>query len=238
MNEYADTAKEALRILRRISVTFNDGSQKTGSGFVANESGTVMTCAHVVSEIGTTPKQLLVNGRQSQVASLFPDIDLAVLTCDEKEPSRFGTTKDLDIGSPLMFSGFPAGVTGPSLFTGILSAHGEGLVEFPKCRVLQINGMINAGNSGGPVFKVGGTEVIGVVTAKNVPLLKEIDNLRDILRNIPQFPSEVGIGNVDFSKFVNLTMRALRSVSGSLRLVQVGIGYAVPIDLVPKHYGE
>lgn len=72
------------------------------------------------------------------------------------------------------------------------------------------------------------------MTAKFVPLLREIDNLRDILRNIPQFPSEVGVGQIDFSKFVNLTVSALRSISGSLRLVQVGTGYAVPINLMPQ----
>lgn len=234
MIEYADTAKEALRILRRVSVAFNDGSQKTGSGFVAGEAGKVITCAHVVSETGTTPKQITVNGKESKLAKVLPDIDLAVLACEENDVSRLGTTKGLEIGSPLLFSGFPAGVTGPSVFSGILSSHGKGLIEFPRCRVLQINGMINSGNSGGPVFKVGSPEVIGVVTAKYVPLLKEIDNLRDILRNIPQFPSEVGIGNVDFSKFVNLTVRALRSISGSLRLVQIGTGYAVPIDVTDK----
>ena len=130
-----------------------------------------------------------------------------------------------------MFAGFPTGVLGPSLFSGILSAHGENLAQYPRCRLLQINGMINLGNSGGPVLKVGDQAVVGVITAKYVPLLQEIDKLRDILRSIPQFPSEVGIGQVDFSKFVNLTTRALLSVSGSLRMVQVGIGYAIPIDL-------
>lgn len=233
MNEYAETAKEALRILRPVSVVFDDDSQKTGSGFVGNEPGTLLTCAHVVSEPGLALKQVLVGGKQSRVERLFPDIDLALLRCHETDVSLQGTTLEVQVGDPLMFSGFPAGAVGPSVFSGILSAHGEGLVESPRCRVLQINGMINSGNSGGSVFRVGSTKVVGIVTAKYVPLLREIDNLRDILRSIPQFASEVGIGKIDFSQFVNLTVRALRSVSGSLRLVQVGTGYAVPIDLLP-----
>ena len=68
--------------------------------------------------------------------------------------------------------------------------------------------MINVGNSGGPVLSENGG-VVGIVTAKSVPLLQEIDHLRDILRTIPQFPSEVGIGTIDISQFVNLTTQAL-----------------------------
>jgi len=45
-----ETAEEALRILRSIEVEFSNGKQKTGSGFVGNKSGLVITCAHVVSE--------------------------------------------------------------------------------------------------------------------------------------------------------------------------------------------
>jgi len=132
----------------------------------------------------------------------------------------------------LVFAGLPVGVTGPSVFFGILSARGKGLITQPKCELLQINGMINLGNSGGPVFKSGSKSVIGVVTAKFVPLLREIDKLNEILKSIPQFPSEVAVGQIDFSKFVNLMIQALRSISGSLRLVQVGTGYAVPTNLL------
>lgn len=226
-----ETAGEALRILRKIDVKFADGSAKTGSGFVGSIAGTAFTCAHVVLEAGTHPKEIRVNGQQARILKVCPDIDLACLEVSDTEISTFSLSSQIALGDQVMFSGFPTGVLGPSLFTGILSAHGPNLLPSPKCRLMQINGMINLGNSGGPLFRVGSLEVIGVITAKFVPLLQEIDNLRDILRTIPQFPSEVGIGRIDFSKFVNLVMRALLSVSGSLRLVQVGIGYAVPIDL-------
>ena len=105
-----------------------------------------------------------------------------------------------------------------------------------KCQrehLIQINGMINAGNSGGPLLNSHG-EVIGVITAKFVPLLVEVDKLLEILKQIPQFPSEVVIGQIDFSKFVNLMIQALSTISGSLRLVQVGTGYAVPTKLLER----
>ena len=234
MHNSPETAKEALRILRQIRVTFSDGSQKNGSGFIGPQPDTVITCAHLVSEPKLSPTKFNVGGKQAKLLELYSDIDLAVLDCQEQDTCKLGDANALVVGDALMFAGIPAGVAGPSIFSGILSARGKGLVEFPKCELLQINGMINSGNSGGPVLKAGDNSVIGVVTAKFVPLLREIDNLRDILRNIPQFPSEVGVGQVDFSKFVNLTVSALRSISGSLRLVQVGTGYAVPINLMPQ----
>lgn len=233
MNGSRETAKEALRILRPIRVRFSDGSQKNGSGFVGPEPGTVVTCAHLVSEPSLSVSKVTVGTAQAGVGKVYPDIDIVVLECKEQETCQLGDADTLAVGEAVMFAGIPAGVGGPSVFSGILSARGTGLVEFPKCELLQINGMINSGNSGGPVFRAGDTSVVGVVTAKFVPLLREIDNLKDILRNIPQFPSEVAVGQIDFSKFVNLTVRALRSISGSLRLVQVGTGYAIPVNLMP-----
>lgn len=232
MENTAETAREAIRILRRIDATFPDNSKLNGSGFLANQAGLLITCAHVVFNNGQNAREIKVDGKNANLKALHRNIDLAVLETQETETSSFGNSRNLELGRQLMFSGFPTGVAGASLFTGMLSAQGENLASFPRCRLLQITGMINSGNSGGPVFLAGSTEVIGVITAKYVPLLREIDKLLDILRSMPQFPSEVGLGQIDFSKFVNLTMQAFLTVSGSLRLVQVGTGFAIPIDLL------
>ena len=232
MSKTAETAKEGLRILRRIETIFNDNSKMSGSGFVGPEPGIVITAAHVIHERGKVARQITVGDRAAQIQSLHEDIDLAILSTNESETSQLGDSRILEIGDQVMFAGYPIGVLGPSVFSGMLSAHGEALIQYPRCRVLQISGMINLGNSGGPLLPVGSQEVVGVITAKFVPLLQEIDKLRDILRQIPQLPNgQVGIAGVDFSRFFNLTMQALLTVSGSLRLVQVGTGYAVPIDL-------
>jgi len=230
----SDTAKELIRILKKIDVEFSDGIKKFGSGFLSEKSGEVITCAHVVSEIGKSIKSIKVNNADATIKKILPDYDLAILQSSEKDISQFSNSNSLNLGDNLMFSGFPIGVLGPSIFSGTLSAYGDNLIKFPKCKLIQINGMINLGNSGGPVIKADTLEIVGVITAKYVPLLQEIDNLRDILRSIPQFPSSVGIAQIDFSKFVNLVMKALLSISGSLRLVQVGIGYAIPIEFIYK----
>lgn len=229
--EFSETAKEALRILRSVSSEFSNRARKTGSGFVGPEPNTVLTCAHVVQEQGKNPTWLTVSGKPAQIREVRRELDLAVLTTDDNEVCRMGQVADLEIGDPLMFAGYPTGVTGPSVFSGTLSAKGTGLIKNPQCYLLQLNGMINHGNSGGPVLKVGTNAVVAAVTAKYVPLLVEVQKVRDIVTGIPQFPSGTIISGIDFSKFVNLTIQAFAAISGSLLLVQVGTGYAVPLEL-------
>ena len=76
--------------------------------------------------------------------------------------------------------------------------------------------------------------MIGVVTAKYVPLLTEIDKLTETLEGIPQLPSDVRIAQIDFASFVNLTIRSMWQLGAVLRLVQVGTGWAVPA----RHFSE
>ena len=144
---------------------------------------------------------------------------------------------DIDLpepGAPLVFAGLPQGLSVPSVFPGMVSAIGVGLVRAPKCELIQIAGMVNNGNSGGPLLHSETGRVLGVVTAKYVPLLEAIDRMVDSLEAIPQFPSEVEVQKIDFGRFVNMTVRGLWQVAAVLRLVQVGTGWAVPA----KFFGE
>ena len=151
----ADTAKEALRILRRISAKFSDGTRVIGSGFAGPEPGTVIACAHLVSKPSATLQELTVDSKQYEVKAIHSEIDLAVLSGEGADTCQLGGAGGLQVGDALMFAGFPVGVTGPSIFSGILSSRGKGLIDSLNCEVLQINGMINSWNSGGPVFETG-----------------------------------------------------------------------------------
>lgn len=233
MVDARDTAREAIKILRQVRSTFGNNRVLTGSAFLANKPGYAITCAHVVSDGNERALSIRVGDKNASIAALHPKLDLAVLRVAETETSTYGNSRQLDLGTSLMFAGYPTGLTGASVFSGMLSAQGANLLRSPKCRLLQVNGMINAGNSGGPLLVAGTNAVVGVITAKHVPLLTEVDKLLGILKSMPQFPSEVGIGKIDFASFVNHTMQSFAVIAGSLRLVQVGTGYAVPIDLLP-----
>lgn len=232
-------ASEALRITRSLELTFATGPGKTGSGFVAPAPNRLITCAHVVrNDDGARPKTILVKAGDGKVvtaklADIDDQTDLATLEIDPGIEPSTATTDEPQIGDSVLFSGLPQGLSRISVFPGIISNVGPIPGAHVRCDLLQIAGMINNGNSGGPVLNDQG-KLIGVVSAKYVPLLVEIDKLRAFLKNMPQFPSEVGIGGIDFSKFVNLMVQCNLQLAQVLRLVQVGTGWAVPAKYFPK----
>jgi len=228
-----EAAEACLQSLVKIESHFPDGRNLMGSGFAGDHPNEIVTCDHVVFDSGNEATRVLVDGHEASILKRYRDIDVAILSCDSPNPSRFNDSGDPKIGAQVYFAGYPSGVRTASVFQGMISAIGECLISTPSCKVYQINGMINSGNSGGPLVAVDGT-VLGVITAKYVPLLLEVDKLLKILKDMPQFPSEVGIGKIDFSKFVNMMIASLKVIAGSLRLVQVGTGYAVPISLVTQ----
>ena len=231
MHQHA--AEEAARVGRAIRPIFSSRSA-SGSAFYY-QLGRLLTCAHcVVSKEGEVAGRVEVKGPdgltyESEVLFYDDDRDLALLTTDEEiEAPAVGL--DLPtLGASVLFAGVPQGVRRLSVFPGVVSAVGDGLLPSWSIPLIQIAGMINNGNSGGPLLALDGT-VLGVVTAKYIPLLAEIETLEGQLRGIPQIPSSVSLGEVDFAKFANLTLRSMRQLATVLGHVQVGTGWAVPVN--------
>ena len=228
-----DAAREALRIVRTVEVEFATGHPKTGCAFIVGPRR-LITCAHVVlNDQGERASRVLVthpdrSRRPATVAGLDNTYDLACLEAAHSERPPSVEESLPTVGQQIVFAGMPQGVKRVSVFPGMVSAVGEGLLPHFRCRLIQIAGMVNNGNSGGPLLDVSTGAVVGVVTAKYVPLLTEIDKLARMLETIPQFPSSVGLGGIDFSKFVNMTIGSMWQLAAVLRLVQVGTGWAVP----------
>jgi S1-C subfamily serine protease len=226
-------AKEAMRIVRSLEVHFASGQVKIGSAFIAPVKGRLLTCAHVVTDEQKQPANRVIvrtpnsGSYEAKILTTNEIVDLACIEASETIESSTAQENIPEVGEQIVFAGSPQGVTRSSVFPGMISAIGKGLISFPRCEVIQIAGMINNGNSGGPLLDVNGA-VLGVITAKYVPLLREIDKLRQDLGNIPQFPRDVLIGQIDFSAFVNLTIKSIWQMAAVLRLVQVGTGWAVP----------
>lgn len=224
-----------MRIVRRVETWFPSGESKMGSGFFIRE-GHVLTCAHVVMDDSRIrAKRVRITNHlgtehEGAIVKVVENLDLALLS----DPSERGKAPRIGDDSPrlgehVVFAGQPAGVARLSIFPGTISAVGPGLLKGSVPDWIQIAGMVNSGNSGGPLVRADGSEVVGVIAAKNVPLLREIDALIADTEKIPQFPREVALGRIDVSGFVNTTIQVIHQLASVLRLVQVGTGWAVPI---------
>jgi len=143
----------------------------TGTGFMWDDSGHIVTNFHVIQ--GASGAQVTLQDQSTWQASLvgaFPDRDIAVLRIappkEKIKPIVIGISKDLQVGQKVYAIGNPFGLD-QSLTTGIVSALNREIdsVTQRKIRgVIQTDAAINPGNSGGPLLDSAG-RLIGVNTA-------------------------------------------------------------------------
>jgi S1-C subfamily serine protease len=140
----------------------------TGSGFMVDRDGTILTNAHVID--GAT--KVLVRGSNlntvtAKIVGRDVSDDLAVLKIDPRglglHPLVLGSSKDVQVGDPTIAIGNPFGLD-RTLTTGVVSALQRQIQApngFKIDHVIQTDAAINPGNSGGPLLDSAG-EVIGV----------------------------------------------------------------------------
>ncbi len=143
----------------------------TGSGFVWDEEGHVVTNFHVVQ--GASGAEVtLADGSsyEAELVGVSPEDDLAVLRIKVPQSKLHGlpvgTSGDLKVGQKVFAIGNPFGLD-QTLTTGIVSALGRTIrsaTGFPIDNVIQTDAAINPGNSGGPLLDSAG-RLIGVNTA-------------------------------------------------------------------------
>jgi len=142
--------------------------ERSGSGFIVDRSGLVVTNNHVVDGASTI-QVLLADGRRFDAELVGRDAptDLALVRLrsppDDLPVVRLGDSDRLHVGDWLLAIGSPFGLT-TSVSLGILSAKARDLGSGPYDEFLQTDAAINPGNSGGPLFDLSG-EVVGVNTA-------------------------------------------------------------------------
>jgi len=159
----------------RIDVDKNNLTRETGtlgSGFVFDDSGHIITNAHVV-EGASDAIVTFLDGSQYSAEIIGTDrfTDIAVIKVDEKPrylyPLQMGDSSTLKVGEQVAAIGNPFGLSG-SMTSGIVSQIGRLLPSqdtgFSIPNVIQTDAAINPGNSGGPLLNMKG-EVMGINTA-------------------------------------------------------------------------
>jgi serine protease Do len=145
-----------------------DEPSGTGTGFVVNADGYLLTCFHVVK--GAAKVRVSVGGKSYDAAVLSTDEkrDLALLQIPAKglTPLPLANSNAVEVGQEVRAFGFPlASALGEDLKVTRGTVAGVSMREALK--VIQIDAAVNPGNSGGPLVNMAG-EVIGITSVKIV----------------------------------------------------------------------
>jgi len=170
----SSVAQALLPSVVQLKVEGADDSNATGSGFVIDGSGHILTNNHVVSAAASGGSiQVVTQKGKTSTARLVgrsPAYDLAVVQVVgvDAPAVKFGQTAAAIVGQDVVAIGSPLGLAG-TVTSGIVSAKnrpvtagGEGEISY--INALQTDAAINPGNSGGPLVDMEG-QVIGVNSA-------------------------------------------------------------------------
>ena len=181
-----------------ITASVDDVPQGTGSGFIWDDAGHIVTNYHVVED--ATRIEVIFSDEsqvEAEVVGVDPRNDLAVLRVDPAatplQPLALGAAEAIRVGQRAIAIGNPFGLD-RTLTTGVVSALGRPLETESGdyiFNVIQTDAAINPGNSGGPLLNSRG-EVIGINTAiqegaEGIGFAVPVDTLR---RVVPVLVSE------------------------------------------------
>lgn len=199
----------------------------SGSGFVIDEDGHIVTNYHVVEEAVLNDLEVQIaftSGvkARAEIIGLDEDSDLAVIKADvgseELHPLPMGDSTLLNVGQVVVAIGNPFGLSG-TMTTGVVSSIGRTLDSlnmsssgqpFAAGDIIQTDAAINPGNSGGPLLNLSG-EVVGVNRA-----------IQTFNTNADSQPINSGIG---FAVSINIVKRVVPSLieGGSFDYPYLGI---------------
>jgi len=135
-------------------------------------------------------------------------------------------------GKRVIFAGYPHGF--PELLTS------EAIISAPMdAGCFALDGMINKGNSGGPIVEVEEGKVVGIVTRRRYPLGDAAgviaDNARALVETFSRTNMVMSIGAIDFAKINQMYAESLNVIVDALSLnANSGIGIGFPISPVTE----
>ncbi len=151
------------------------GSQGSGSGFIFDSNGWILTNRHVVE--GATQLEVVFNDTSTKPATVYgidTVTDLAIVKVDATglPTIPLGSSANLEPGQLAIAIGNPLGTFENTVTTGVISGLGRQIVAGDATQqngeslnnLIQTDAAINPGNSGGPLLNSAG-QVIGINTA-------------------------------------------------------------------------
>lgn len=183
--------------------------QGSGTGFVWDREGRIVTNAHVLQNATDARIALGSSVYKAEVVGYDLDHDLAVLKIDAPtevlRPILIGNSADLQVGQKAFAIGNPFGLD-KTLTTGVISGLQREFTSLsgrPISGAIQIDAAINPGNSGGPLLDSAG-RLIGINTAiagktgqsSGVGFAIPVDTVNRLVPQILKYgrPQRIGLG--------------------------------------------
>mmetsp|Transcript_12974 Transcript_12974/g.30779 ORF Transcript_12974/g.30779 Transcript_12974/m.30779 type:complete len:516 (+) Transcript_12974:219-1766(+) len=253
----ADAAEKAAPAVVNVTVNHaNRGhgygmfsTKSSGSGFIIDSSGVILTNAHVVLDAsGRQPAKsitiTLQDGRifEGEVRSFDRVSDLAVVKVSSREPlpvAKLGSSSGLRVGEWVVSLGSPLHLQN-SVTCGIISCVDRKAVDLGLAgacpEYIQTDASINQGSSGGPLINLAG-EVIGVTSMKalaadGVSFAIPIDTAKNVVKQLSEQGRVVrpylGIKMLVLNPMISTQLRQrdpdFPDVESGILVVQVTVG--------------
>jgi S1-C subfamily serine protease len=198
----AAAVERVLPSVVTVRTTSFGGGKGEASGVILQRDGLILTNNHVVE--GSTNVSVAFNDDvhttplDGTVIGTAPERDLAVIRveADDLVPVQLARSSALRLGDAVIAIGFPAGLGGPTVTSGIVSGL-DRTIEGPNgdlTGLLQTDAAINPGNSGGPLVDRSG-RLVGINTAgirssdtENIGFAIAIDEALPVIAEISDAP--------------------------------------------------
>jgi len=166
--------------------------------------------------------------------------DYAVIRADEPEFSgrynlELGSHEDVVVGQQIVFLGFPFDSLHLTVHVGYVSSKHKTNGR----NIIQIDGSVNGGNSGGPLLAIESGRVAGLVTRKATGLEEQFRVLIEALRKnqvaLQQCQGIMSVGPIDPMDAIRASQAAMERIARNIeRSANVGIGYAYSAEYVAQ----
>jgi S1-C subfamily serine protease len=176
--------------------------------------------------------QRLVSGSDEKNFD-FAVLDIPQLQKQQGHQFRFAPPEKRRIGTPVVFLGYPLEHLNLVCHAGLISS----LYPSGPTQIIQIDGSVNASNSGGPLLDLESGEVLGIVTRKATGLSRMFQDLLQSfdnnIRALECARGMLGLGSVDPVAALVASQHQMQHVAREIeRSANVGIGYAFSAEHV------
>ena len=190
--------------------------EASGSGFIVDRNGYILTNLHVVEEADHIKVKLTNDQTEYKARLIGSDIetDVAVIKIDAGRPLtpvRISNSDGVQVGDWAIAVGAPFGLQ-TSVTAGIISALGRDIAQQVQ-RFIQTDAAINPGNSGGPLVNING-EVVGI--------------------NTMIATQSGGYEGIGFALPINTAARVYNSIIQTGHVTRGSIGIQLPRDPKPE----